>query len=478
VPRTRASTPPSALEDMAKKAPAKKATAKKGPAGDLLDFARRIAGMARGGEEVEVFVARGVDTDVRAYDGEVEHLQTASSAGVGIRVVSGGRQGFSYAGYLDEEVAKAVLEEARDNAGFSSPDEHVSLALPDGVAAVAMDVFDPELASWPTERKVQMALEMERAARKADPRVRQVSSADYSDSSGEAAIATSTGIEASFERTGCHVSASVIAGEGDDSHTGVGFSVARGPSKLDPDRAVADAVERATRLIGGRKTRSGPVTVVFDPRVASTFLGVVASSLSGEAVTKGRSLFAGRVGEQVASGLVSIVDDPTDERAYSAASHDAEGLASRRNVLIEGGVLRGFVFDTISASRAGTRSSASAVRGGYASTPVASCRAVQLAPGEMDAAEVIAFVEEGIYVQSVTGVHSGVNPISGDFSVGAEGLAIRGGELAEAVREVTVASTIQRMLLGIVAVGADLEWLPSVAAGQTIAIEGMTLSGH
>jgi PmbA protein len=146
-------------------------------------------------------------------------------------------------------------------------------------------------------------------------------------------------------------------------------------------------------------------------------------------------------------------------------------------VLIDHGVLRGFVFDTTSGRRAGTASTASAVRGGYASTPVAGCRALLLAPGAPDAGEILAEVGDALFVQSITGVHSGVNPVSGDFSVGAEGLMVRGGAFAEPVREVTIASTLQRMLQSIVHVGRDVEWLPGVAAGQTIAIEGMALSG-
>ena len=211
--------------------------------------------------------------------------------------------------------------------------------------------------------------------------------------------------------------------------------------------------------------------------MVSTLLGVVAAALSGEAVVKGRSFFAGRIGESVAAGALTLVDDPTDARAYGASSHDGEGLACRRNVLISDGALRMFVYDTVSARRAGTVSTGSAVRGGFAGTPSAGCRALVLSPGEKDHDEILAAVGEGLYVQSVTGIHSGVNPVSGDFSVGAEGLMIRGGAFAEPVREVTVVSTLQRMLQSVVEIGADLRWLPGVAAGQTLAIADMTLSG-
>jgi len=152
-------------------------------------------------------------------------------------------------------------------------------------------------------------------------------------------------------------------------------------------------------------------------------------------------------------------------------------LACRRTVLIDSGVLTSFLYDTVSARRAGTKSTGSAVRGGYAGTPGAGCRALLLQPGHHDQQAILAVVGEGVYVQSVTGVHSGVNPVSGDFSVGIEGLMIRDGELAEPVREVTVASTLQRMLQSVLHVGADIEWLPGIAAGQTLAIGDMQLSG-
>jgi len=445
---------------------------------DLLTLVSRVADQARPGEELEVYASRGVETDVRAYDGEIEQLASAASAGVGIRVVAGQRQGFAYAGTLDEEAIVETLAEARDNATFATVDENLGLARPDDVAPASLDLWDDTLSSLPTSAKVEMALELERRVRGGDPRVRQVDAADYGDMAAEAAIATSTGITATARRTICSLSVSAIAGDGTDSQTGVGFSAGRGPGDLDADRAATDAIVRATRMIGATKVKSGRCVVVLDSRVTSTLLSVISSALSGEAVTKGRSIFADRVGQEVACPLVTLVDDPTDPRAFGASTHDAEGLACRRNVLIDGGILRRFVFDTTAARRAGTESTASAVRGGYATTPVAGCRALLLAPGSFDADEILARVGEGFFVQSVTGVHSGVNPVSGDFSVGAEGLMIRGGVLAEPVREGTIASTLQRMLQSIVHVGGDVEWLPGLAAGQTLAVDGMVLSGE
>jgi PmbA protein len=448
-----------------------------------MTLATSVVEQAQSGEGMEVYVTRGTENEVRAYDGAVESLTSADSSGVGIRVIldgaagEGSRLGFAWAGSLDPQVVQDALRDARENARYATPDPDVVLAEPDGLSPVELDLWDERVITTPMDEKIALALELERATRGADPRVRQVSSADYSDGRVEVALASTTGIRSSARRTSAFLSVDAIAGEGADSQTGTGFTVGRSPADLIPGEATGDAVLRATRLLGAQKARSGRCTVVFDPRVVSTLLSVVASALSGEAVVKGRSFFAGRIGESVANAAVTLTDDPTDRRAFSASSHDGEGLACRRNVLISDGMLRMFVYDTVSARRAQAHSTGSAVRGGFAGTPSAGCRALVLAPGAKNADEILAAVGEGLYVQSVTGVHSGVNPVSGDFSVGAEGLMIRDGALAEPVREVTVASTLQRMLQSVVEIGSDLRWLPGVAAGQTLAIADMQLSG-
>jgi PmbA protein len=396
-----------------------------------------------------------------------------------VRVIAEHRLGFAWAGSLDETVLAETLAEARDNARYATPDDHVQLATPDGVAPHELDVWDDELDGVPTSAKVDLALDLEARARDAHPRIRQVDSADYGDALVEVALASTTGIRAQARKTSTFLSVQVIAGDDEASQTGSGFSVGRGFAALDPSKAAADAVDRAVRMLGAVKGSSGRTTVVFDRRVASTLLSVLSGALSGEAVNKGRSFFAGRLGERVGDARVTLIDDPTEARAYGVATYDAEGLACRRNALVESGVLRGFVYDTVSASRAGTRSTGSAVRGGFAGTPSPGCRALVLDPGPegYDEAGVVAAIGDGLLVQSVTGVHSGVSPVSGDFSVGAEGLMIRDGRLAEPVREITVASTLQRMLHSLVVVGADLEWLPGIAAGQTLAVGDMQVSG-
>jgi PmbA protein len=205
-------------------------------------------------------------------------------------------------------------------------------------------------------------------------------------------------------------------------------------------------------------------------------LGVLSSAFNGESMLKGRSLFAGRVGEPVGAPHVALLDDPTDERAMGAAAYDGDGVPTRRNRLIDAGIMQGFLHNVYTGRRSGAGTTASAARG-FASAPGVGVRALRLDPGPKPPEQIMRDAGEAFYVQSVSGLHSGTNPISGDFSVGAEGLMVRDGAFAEPVREVTVASTLQRMLLDVVDVGSDLTFLPGAVAGMTVLVGEMTLSG-
>ena len=446
---------------------------------DLLVIARRVASAAGPGEQVEAYVVRSRETDVEVFGGEVESLTTAVVEGVGVRVVADHRQGYAWAGSLDESVIRETLQDARDNARFGEPDEWYALADKhdvDGVGAAALDLWRDELVKVPTDDKVAIALDLERATKAADARIRNVESASYGDSLSEAAVANSHGVEAATRRTSCGASSVAIADDGTGPQTGYGFVAGRALDDLDLESVPRDAVLRATRLLGARPIPGRRLPVILDPLVTRSVLGVLASAFNGESVLKGRSLFAGREGEQIGAPFVTVVDDPTDARATGASPYDSEGVPTRATMLITDGVLKGYLQNVYTGRRSGAGTTGSAVRG-YTSTPGVGVRALRLAPGTKSPEEIMASVPEALYVQSVSGLHSGTNPISGDFSVGAEGLLVRGGTFAEPVREVTIASTLQRMLLDLAEVGADLTFLPGAVAGMTVLLGEMTVSG-
>lgn len=444
---------------------------------ELLEVADRAVAMARPGEELEAVVAWSRDTEVRAYDGEVEQFASADTAGVGVRVIRDGRQGLAWAGVLDDSALAECVAEARDNASVGSADEHAGLAVPDGVEPPVLPLYDERLPAAATEARIELALELERLVRTGDPRMVGVESADYSDAVTAGAIASTTGVRTAGAETSAFLGAWALAADDDGTTTGFGWSVARSLEDLDPAAAAAEAVQRCVELLGASKAPSERLTVVLDPYVTSQVLGVLAEMLSGEAVLRGRSPFAGRVGESVAAPSVTLLDDPCDPAAPTASDVDDEGLACRRVPLVTGGVLQGFLHNAYTARASGTRSTGSARRGSHRSVPGVGPRAVRLEPGPLDHDAVLAQVGDGLLVREVAGLHSGVNPVSGDLSVGVEGLRIRGGAPAEPVREVTIASTLQRLLADVVAVGSDVTHFPWESSGVTLAVADVTMSG-
>lgn len=443
---------------------------------ELPEVANELVSLAQDNEQIEVCLSRSRSTTVKAYSGQVESVRSGMSEGVGIRVIVNGQQGFATAGSLDHQVLAHVLEEARGNLQFAESDPDQGLAEPDGVKSPNLDLVDREVLKMSDDQKSSIAVELEQRCLSADPRVSSVRSAAWSDGWGEFALASTNGISVYAEGGSCSIGVQPLAVEGSETQIGYAGDAARRPDLLDLDRVIAEAVEGATAMLGASKPTSERLTVVFEPGVTSAFLGTIAGSLTGDRVVKGRSPFAERLGEQVGASKLTLFDDPTNIDSLGADNHDGEGLAARKNMIIENGVLSQFLHNSYTARRSGTTSTGSAVRGAR-STPSVGLHALCLEPGVGDREALFKKVGNGVFVRGVNGLHSGVNPVSGDFSVGAYGHKIRNGTLAEPFSEATIASTLQRMLLDIAIIGGDFEFLPNGSGMSSIAIDDIALSG-
>jgi PmbA protein len=441
---------------------------------ELAELCAAAVEAAEGSEQVEAFAEERASTKVEAYRGEVEGLSFSESRGVGVRVIADGRLGYAYAADPSLDEVRTTVARARENAALATPDEHN--VLPQAEPVESMDgLFFESLASLTTAEKVPVALGMERVATTADPRVRKTDAVHYADGVGSVAIASTTGVRAEYRGTGCWAVVVTLAEDGDETQTGFSFRVARRLEDLDTEAVAREAVERSARMLGATKPATSRVPVLLDPFAASSFLGVLSGALSAEAVQKGRSLFAELVGEQVGSEAITLVDDGRLLEGPGAEPFDGEGVPSGRTELLTAGVLNGFLHNTYTAHRGGTRSTANATRG-YRSTPGVGTTNLFVEPGEPVLEELLRRADGGVLVQDVSGVHSGANPISGEFSVGATGLRIAGGELGEPLREMTIASTIPEMLHAVTAVGSDLRWFSAIGV-PSILIGEMTLAG-
>jgi len=436
------------------------------------------AATGAGASDAEAYVSRESGREVRVHGGEVESLTAAVQIGAGVRAWAGHRVGYAYGTDLSEAGVAAIAARAAEAAEVADEDEFASPPQPAKFEALP-GLGDPSIAEWETSRVADLALAVERTALAGDPRLVAVETAVYADADEQVAIASSTGVAGEYETSSCYAYLQALAeGEG-ARESGLGFGLARGPRGLDPEAIGAEGARRALEMIGAGKPASRSCPVVLDETVAASFVGLIGGGLSARAVQRGRSPLAGRLEEEVASEVFVLHDDGREPDGPASAPFDAEGVPRRRTALIEGGRLRSYLYDTYTANREGGASTGSASRQGYRSLPSVSSSNLVVAPGDRSFEQLLAAAGNGVYVTDVAGLHSGVNPVTGVFSVGASGRMIRDGALAEAVREFTIAGELVAMLGAVSAAGAESRWVPFGGSVSTppLLIAEMAISG-
>ncbi len=295
--------------------------------------------LAAGASAAEAYASRDTGREVRVHGGEVESLTAATQTGIGIRAWDGHRVGYAYGTDLSEAGVTALAARAAEMAAVADEDEFAAPPAPQEIEALP-GLDSPSVGEWTAGQVADLALTVERTALAADDRIAGVETAVYADSTEQVAIASSTGIAASYESANCFAYLQALA-EGDGGReTGLGFGLARGPEDLDPEAIGREGAERAVAMIGAGKPGSRSCPVVLDPTVAASFAGLIGGALGARAVQRGRSPFAGRLGDEVASTTFALHDDGRDPAGAASAPFDGEGVPHRRTALIEGGKLQ------------------------------------------------------------------------------------------------------------------------------------------
>jgi PmbA protein len=435
--------------------------------------------LAAGAADAEAYATDATKREIRVHGGEVESLSTATERGIGVRSWIGGRVGFSFGTDLSPQGTAEVARRSAEAAGIADEDEFAAPPQAAGSRPEIEGLRDPSVAEWATERAVKLALEVERAAREEDPRVVGVEQAVYFDSDERVSIAGSAGITGEFEVSGAYAYLQALAEGESGRETGLGFGIARGPAGLEAGPIGVEGARRATAMIGAVKPDSRACPIVLDPTVAASFVGLLGGAICADAVQRGRSPLAGRVGEEVAGEAFVLHDDGLDPQGLDSSPFDGEGVPRRGTELVGEGSLRTYLYDSYTARRGGAASTGNAGRSGYRTLPGVSASNLVVAPGELELEGLLGEAGEGVFVTDVAGLHSGVNPVTGVFSVGASGRAIRGGELAEPLREFTIASDLISMLRAVRAAGAAPRWVPFGGSVSTppLLIGEMTVAG-
>jgi PmbA protein len=443
---------------------------------DLANQTIRLA-MDRGATDAECTLAEGEEFSALVRMRSLERLKDAGSRAAGLRVLVGQRVGSSYTSDLTPEGIRELVDSAIEIAAISTEDPHAGLPDPSDLGALPGDLqlYSADINRTDTDFRIEQAKLTEEAAFAADPRITNSEGASFDAHSGERVFANSRGFLGSYRTSSCSLSTTPVAREGEFMERDYWYSSARKYSQLEsPAHIGRCAAERTVRRLGARKVPTQKVPVIFDPQTARTLLGNIFDAVEGDAIYRQASFLAGKLGERVASENVTIVDDGTLPGLFGTSPFDDEGVPSRRTVVIDRGVLLSYLLNTYTARKLSMKTTGNAARGITGNTGVGHGN-LFLEKGEREPYDLIRGIRAGLYVTELIG--SGVNTVTGDYSRGAAGQWIEHGDFAYPVSEITIASTLQRMLMDIESVGSDLEFRGSVAS-PTLVIREMTVSGQ
>lgn len=430
--------------------------------------------LKKGADAAEAYLESNREMSIEIRNGEIETVQEAATAGAGIRVLVGGRMAFAGVNDLRE----AALDDAVGRAvGFAK----ITTADPNNVLPedpTTIDVaglYDPEIARIPLDRKIALALAAEKAAMK-DPRITKSAGAAYGEGESEIVIANSTGLLKSYKATACSFGVSVVAEKGGQKSSGGEYIGRRFFADLKTPGEVAEKAARdAYGMLDPRPVKTRKAAVIFDRDVAGTLLAGILGAVDGERVLQGASFLGPKLGQKIAVELLTVTDDGRRPKGPASAPFDGEGVTTQTRLIVDKGVLKGFLYNTIIAKKAGVKSTGNAARGGFGSLPEIGPHNFTMSAGPSSPEEIIRATAAGLLLKEVTGY--GINPVNGQFSGGASGYWIENGKIAFPVKGLTIAASADEMFNGIDMVGNDVDLSRRLAA-PTFRIKLMQIGGE
>jgi PmbA protein len=426
-------------------------------------------------DAAEVYLRAYTSTSIEVKDQKVDAFDRARDCGAGLRVLVGARMGFAFTTDLSDGALRTLAQSAITNARNVEPDPFQSIPDKSALPRRSVTIYDPELVALTEKEKIERVMAMEREAFAVDPRIRRIRKASAGFSDAETLIMNTKGAEVSYKSTACSSSIEVVAEDKGESQAGSEFDVNRFYRKLLIEEVGRKAAQRALDLLGAKHVESVKAPVILEAPVAQEFLSLMASGFSAESVQKKRSLFIGKLDKEVASSLISVLDDGLLEGGIGTAPSDDETVPTQKKTVIQNGRLAMFLYNTYAANKDKTVSTGNGMRGGFKGIPGVGVTNLYIEPGKSPLEDLIASIDRGLFVTEVMGMHT-ANAISGDFSVGATGFWIEKGKKAYPVREITIAGNILDLMKHVDAVGSDIRFSGRIGS-PSLRIKELSICG-
>jgi PmbA protein len=422
-----------------------------------------------------VLVRDALSGSVETKDGAIDVVTARGERGLGVRVLDGQRIGFAHTSDLAVGGIDACVDQARRMATITEPDEDLRIAATP-LERVELDIYQPGLEDRPLADRGAIALAVERAARAVDARITHFRKTSYSDAEVTTVIATTKGVRASYRESFCGAMTSAVATQDGERQIGYHGQGSRRLSELDPEAVGVLAAQRALEKLGAKPFPTQKIPVVLDPWMAMSLLGAISPLFSADNVLKGRSLFAGKVGERVANDRVTIVDDARRQGGLRSSPFDGEGVATTTRTLIDRGVLRGYLTNLKTARKLSTAPTGNARRGSYASPSRIGPSNFYIEAGTDDPRMLVRGLGRALAVTSLLNLHT-IDPVSGEFSLGATGTYLEDGAPMYPVQGITIAGNLTHLLSSISGVGTDLTFGSSGIGSPTLVIAELSVGG-
>lgn len=443
------------------------------------DLGEQILSMAKtnGASEGDVVMVESESFFVTVRMGEVEKVSQAGEKRLGLRLFFGNSSASASTSDISRKSIAKLVEDTTRMARVTAQDPHSG--LPDGALLARdlppLDLLDDTARGVSVDEKIQLALDTEKSALAYDERITNSEGAEFSNQFGRVVYVSSGGFAGEYSGSTFGHSVAPVATQNGGMQRDYWYSSNRKFAKLESPQSVGErAAQRVLRRLGARRVRTCEAPVIFDPEMAASLLRNLASALSGYALYKGASFLAGKLGTQIGSELLTVIDDGIIPGALGSRPFDGEGLPIRKKTVVEKGRLQSYLLDTYSGKKLGMPSTGNASRSA-GEPPGVSPTNFYLAPGKDSPEQILKSVKSGLYVTETIGF--GVNMVTGDYSRGAAGLWIENGEFTYPVEEITIAGNLKEMFQNVERVGNDLEMRGRIAS-PTVKISGMTIAGE
>lgn len=443
---------------------------------NLQDLAQQAIkkSLKKGAEAAEIYLENGRNLIIEVRNDEVERIQEAGSYGAGLRLIIKGRMAFASTNDLREKAIEEAINRAIEFARITTADP--ANVLPDDPKVSQVEgLYDPEISRISMDEKIALLQRLEKLAMK-DPRITKSDGATYREGEGEIILANSNGLLKSFRGSVCGFGVRVVAEKGEQKSSGSDSCQRRFFSDLPPvEEVAAKAAREAYERLDPRPVKTQRAAVIFDREVAFALLGGLLAAINGERVLQGASFLGKKIGHKISSDLLTLIDDGIRAKGLGSKPFDGEGVATQKRIIVDKGILQGFMYNTIVARRAGVKSTGNAAREGFSSLPGIGPHNFYVAAGQAKPEDIIKATKTGLLVKEVTGY--GINPVNGHFSGGASGFWIENGQITFPVKGLTIAGSAEEILFGIDMVAMDLDLNRTIAA-PTFRVKALQIGGE